>query len=180
MSAQTDVAIRGTRSAGGPGFRQRAGGLARSAALWVIAAILLLLAGIVTVLVGGGENTAPLHYESTGEDGGRAFVEVLRDHGRDVTTTERYPDAAGAVDAGGTVLVYADGYALTEEAAAGVVEAPPLTTTMEWRTVSGVRYHIITSYYYEARRDSRVVNSWTLVRRMVRQSTPPVIVDTDD
>src|SRR5699024_12057993 len=72
--------------------------------------------GIVTVLVRGGENTAPLHYESTGEDGGRAFVEVLRDHGRDVTTTERYPDAAGAVDAGGTVLVYADGYALTEEA----------------------------------------------------------------
>lgn len=116
MSAQTDVAIRGTRSAGGPGFRQRAGGLARSAALWVIAAILLLLAGIVTVLVRGGENTATLHYESTGEDGGHAFVEVLRDHGRDVTTTERYLDAAGAVDAGGTVLIYADGYALTEEA----------------------------------------------------------------
>jgi|GEM_PF-4207286 len=66
MSAQTDVAIRGTRSAGGPGLRARADSVARSAALWVIAAVLVLLAGIVTVLVRGGENTATLHYESTG------------------------------------------------------------------------------------------------------------------
>lgn len=116
MSAQTDVAIRGTRSAGGPGLRARAGTVARSAALWVIAAVLVLLAGIVTVLVRGGENTATLHYESTGEDGGRAFVEVLRDHGRDLTTTERYGDAVAAVDRGETVLIYADAYALTGEA----------------------------------------------------------------
>lgn len=116
MSAQTDVAVRGTRSAGGPDFAARAGGVARSAALWVVVVILLLVGGIVLVLVEGGENTAPLHYESTQEDGGRAFVEVLRDHGRDVTTTEKYLDAGAAIDAGETVLVYANSWSLTDAA----------------------------------------------------------------
>lgn len=116
MSAQTDVAVRGTRSVGGPGFAARAGGLARSAALWVVAAIVLLIGGIVLVLVEGGENTAPVHYESTQEDGGRAFVEVLREHGRDVTTTDTYLDAGTAIDNGETVLVYAGSWSLTNAA----------------------------------------------------------------
>lgn len=116
MSAAVDVAVRGTRAAGGTGFAARAGGLFRSAALWVVAAILVLLAGIVAVLLRGGETTALLHYESTADDGGRAFVEALRDHGRDLTTTERYADATAAVGDGGTVVIYAGDYALTPTA----------------------------------------------------------------
>ena len=116
MSAQTDVAIRGTRSATGPGVLARAGGLARSSALWVVAAIVVLIAAIVTVLVQGGENTSPLHYESTEDSGGRAFVEVLRDHGRDLTTTESLGEAGAAVDAGETVAIYAADWTLSDPA----------------------------------------------------------------
>ena len=116
MSAQTDVAIRGTRSATGPGVLARAGGLARSSALWVVAAIVVLIAAIVTVLVQGGENTSRLHYESTEDSGGRAFVEVLRDHGRDLTTTESLGEAGAAVDAGETVAIYAADWTLSDPA----------------------------------------------------------------
>ncbi|SMY12384.1 DUF4350 domain-containing protein [Brevibacterium jeotgali] len=114
MSAQTDVAVRGTRSATGPGFLARAGGVARSSALWVAAAIVVLIAAIVTVLVQGGENTAELHYESTEDGGGRAFVEVLSDHGRDLTTTESYGEAGAALDAGETLVVYAAGWTMSD------------------------------------------------------------------
>lgn len=116
MSAQTDVAVRGTRSVAGPGVLARAGGLARSSALWVVAVILVLLAAIVTVLVQGGENTSTLHYESTEDSGGRAFVEVLRDQGRDLSTTESYGEAGTAVDAGDTVVVYAGDWTMTDQA----------------------------------------------------------------
>ena len=116
MSAQTDVAVRGTRSATGPGILARAGGVARSSALWVVAAIVVLIAAIVTVLVQGGENTAELHYESTEDSGGRAFVEVLRDHGRDLTTTESYGEAGAALDASETLVVYAAGWTMSDPA----------------------------------------------------------------
>lgn len=116
MSAQTDVAVRGTRSVAGPGVLARAGGLARSSALWVFAVIVVLIAAIVTVLVQGGENTSELHYESTEDGGGRAFVEVLRDHGRDLATTESLGEAGAALDAGETVVVYAGGWTMSDPA----------------------------------------------------------------
>lgn len=116
MSAQTDVAVRGTRSVTGPGVLARAGGLARSAAVWVVAVIVVLIAGIVTVLVQGGENTSELHYESTEDSGGRAFVEVLRDNGRDLTTTESYEQAGSALDEGGTVALYTGDGTLSDAA----------------------------------------------------------------
>lgn len=107
MSAALDVATRGTSRASSGGLRA-VGAAARSATVWVVAAIVVLLAAIVGfVLSTGGEDTRPLHWESTEPDGGRAFVEVLRSRGVDVTTTESYDEARRmAAETGTTLLVH--------------------------------------------------------------------------
>lgn len=115
MSAGLDIAVRGTVRTPSGGLRARLGGAARSASLWVVAGIVVLVTAIVTVLMQGREATRPLHYDSTQADGGRAVIEVLSAQGRDVTTTESLAEARTAAAGGGTLLVFAGEGVLAEE-----------------------------------------------------------------
>jgi hypothetical protein len=143
VSAGIDVAVRGTVRGSSAGLRARAGGVLRSAALWVVAAVVVLLAAIVMVLMQGREAVRPLHYDSTQPDGGRAFTEVLRAQGREVTTTESLAEAREAAAGGGTLLVYAAGdvldpeipgelMAAADEAGTDVVLIAPDLTVSDW------------------------------------------------
>ncbi|WP_181275615.1 DUF4350 domain-containing protein [Brevibacterium oceani] len=93
MSAQLDVATRGTRSSARVPLRARL----RSAGVWITAAIVILITVIATLLMTTDDETeAPLHYDSTARDGTKAMVETLRAHGVDVTTTEDFKEARSA------------------------------------------------------------------------------------
>lgn len=108
MSAALDVAARGAARSGASGSLARLRTGARSATVWVVAALVVLLATIVGFLLSTGtEETRPLHWDATGPEGGRAFVEVLRDQGVTVTTTESVTEARSlAGEPGTTVLVF--------------------------------------------------------------------------
>lgn len=94
MSAGLDVAVRGTARASGPSGWQRARRGARSATVWIVAALVLLLAAIIGFLFSAAdEETRPLHWDSAAPEGGRALVEVLRSRGIEVRTTETLAEA---------------------------------------------------------------------------------------
>lgn len=117
MSAGLDVAVRGTERAEGPGTWQRVRSGARSSTVWVIAALVILLAAIVGFLSQtSAEETRPLHWESAAPAGGRAVTEVLGARGVEVSTTESF-DEAVALAAGSdtTLLVYDPEFALAAE-----------------------------------------------------------------
>lgn len=102
MSALIDVATRGTHSSPAVGLTTRL----RSAGVWIVAAIVILLTVIATLLMTSDrEATDPLHYDSTARDGTKAMVETLRDHGVDVTTTEDFDTAREATAKPGTTLL---------------------------------------------------------------------------
>jgi hypothetical protein len=93
MSAQLDVAARGTRSSTQMPLRARL----RSAGVWITAAIVILITVIATLLMtSDNETEAPLHYDSTARDGTKAVVETLRTHGVEVTATEDFKEARSA------------------------------------------------------------------------------------
>nr|WP_272902486.1 DUF4350 domain-containing protein [Brevibacterium daeguense] len=59
------------------------------------------------MLSAGSADSRPLHWDSSAPDGGRAIVEVLRDHGVEVTTTESLTEAQTlAAEPGTTVLIH--------------------------------------------------------------------------
>ncbi|MCK1803900.1 DUF4350 domain-containing protein [Brevibacterium sp. R8603A2] len=145
MSAGLDVAVRGTARAGGPGTWQRVRSGARSSTVWVIAALVVLLAAIVGFLSQTGtEETRPLHWESSAPAGGRAVIEVLRARGIEVSTTESYDEAAQrAADSDATLLVFDPDSALAAEhrqrlrstavgAGAPLVVVEPGTEVTDW------------------------------------------------
>lgn len=102
MSAQLDIAARGTRSTSRVPLRARL----RSAAVWIVAAFVILVTVIVLVLLSGDEESAePLHYDSTERTGTKALVETLRDHDVDVTTTEDQEQARSAAARPDTTLL---------------------------------------------------------------------------
>ncbi|WP_209325297.1 DUF4350 domain-containing protein [Brevibacterium renqingii] len=102
MSAQSDVAARGTRSSAHVPFRARL----RSAGVWIAAAIVLLLTVIATLLMtSDAETDDPLHYDSTARNGMKALVETLRAHDVEVTTTEDQEQARAAAARPDTTLL---------------------------------------------------------------------------
>lgn len=145
MSADLDVALRGTARAEGPGTWQRVRSGARSSTVWVIAGLVVLLAAIVGFLAqAGGQETRPLHWESSAPAGGRAVTEVLEAQGIEVSTTESF-DEAVALAAGSdtTLLVYDPEFALAAEhrqrlrstavgAGAPLVVVEPGTDVTDW------------------------------------------------
>ena len=102
MSAQLDVAARGTRSTARVPMRARL----RSASVWIVAAFVILVTVIALVLLTGDEETdEPLHYDSTARTGTKALVETLRDHDVDVTTSEDQQSARTAAARPDTTLL---------------------------------------------------------------------------
>ncbi|HJE78903.1 MAG TPA: DUF4350 domain-containing protein, partial [Brevibacterium epidermidis] len=102
MSAQLDVAARGTRSTTRIPLRTRL----RSASVWIVAAFVVLITVIALVLLtGDDESEEPLHYDSTARTGTKALVETLRDHDVDVTTTEDQEQARTAAAQPDTTLL---------------------------------------------------------------------------
>ncbi|MGO3065931.1 MAG: DUF4350 domain-containing protein [Brevibacterium linens] len=102
MSAQLDVAARGTRSTARIPLRARL----RSASVWIVAAFVILITVIALVLLTGDDESAePLHYDSTERTGMKALVETLRDHEVDVTTTEDQEQARTAAARPDTTLL---------------------------------------------------------------------------
>ncbi|WP_193070754.1 MULTISPECIES: DUF4350 domain-containing protein [unclassified Brevibacterium] len=102
MSALIDVATRGTRSSAAVPLTARL----RSAGVWIVAAIAILITVIATMLMTSDrESEAPLHYDSTAREGTKAMVETLRDHGVEVTTTEDYETAHKASGKPDTTLL---------------------------------------------------------------------------
>jgi hypothetical protein len=102
MSANLDVAARGTRSSARVPLRARL----RSAGVWIAAAIVILVTVIVTMLLTSDNNPEdPLHYDSTARSGTKAMVETLRDHGVEVTTTEDWDEARDAAEQPDTNLL---------------------------------------------------------------------------
>ncbi|WP_241897223.1 DUF4350 domain-containing protein, partial [Brevibacterium epidermidis] len=102
MSAQLDVAARGTRSTTRIPLRTRL----RSASVWIVAAFVVLITVIALVLLtGDDESEEPLHYDSTARTGTKAPVETLRDHDVDVTTTEDQEQARTAAAQPDTTLL---------------------------------------------------------------------------
>ncbi|UVI37423.1 DUF4350 domain-containing protein [Brevibacterium spongiae] len=102
MSAQLDVAARGTRSSTRIPLRARL----RSASVWIVAAFVILITVIALVLLtGDDESDAPLHYDSTARTGTKALVETLRTHDVDVTTTEDQEQARTAAARPDTTLL---------------------------------------------------------------------------
>ena len=102
MSAQLDVAARGTRSTTRIPLRTRL----RSASVWIVAAFVVLITVIALVLLtGDDESEEPLHYDSTARTGTKALVETLRDHDVDVTTTEDQEQACSAAAQPDTTLL---------------------------------------------------------------------------
>lgn len=123
MSAAVDTRIRGMRSAAAAPLRERAGALARSAVVWIVVAVIVLIAAIVLFLSRTPANEKALHYESVAPDGGMAFVEVLRGNGYSVTTTESREEAEEAVASGRGLLVYAADSTLPSETIADLRRA---------------------------------------------------------
>lgn len=117
MSAQLDVAARGTRSSPHVPFRARL----RSAGVWIAAAIVILITVIATMLMTSDrEASEPLHFDSTARDGTKAMVETLRAHGVDVTTTEDKEEArAASAEPDSTLLIPANAEALSPAAIDG-------------------------------------------------------------
>lgn len=106
MSAALDVAARGTRTAPTVGLRARM----RSAGVWIVGAVVVLLTVIVTMLLSDdGQPADPLHFDSTARDGTKALIETLRDHGTAVTTTEDAQEAREASAVPGTTLLIPTG-----------------------------------------------------------------------
>ena len=102
MSAQLDVAARGTRSTTRIPLRTRL----RSASVWIVAAFVVLITVIALVLLTrDDESEEPLHYDSTERTGTKALVETLRDHDVDVTTTEDQEQARTAAAQPDTTLL---------------------------------------------------------------------------
>lgn len=102
MSAFIDVATRGTRSSAAVPVTARL----RSAGVWIVAAVAILITVIATMLMTSDRGTdAPLHYDSTSRDGTKAMVETLRDQGVDVTTTEDFDTAHKAAGQPDTSLL---------------------------------------------------------------------------
>ncbi|MGC2940311.1 MULTISPECIES: DUF4350 domain-containing protein [unclassified Brevibacterium] len=102
MSAQLDVAARGTRSSSRIPLRARL----RSASVWIVAAFVILITVIALVLLtGDDESEEPLHYDSPARTGTKALVETLRDHDVDVTTTEDQEQARTAAARPDTTLL---------------------------------------------------------------------------
>lgn len=118
MSAQLDVAARGTRSSARIPLRARL----RSASVWIVAAFVILITVIALVLLtGDDESEEPLHYDSTARTGTKALVETLRDHDVDVTTTEDQEQArTAAARPDTTLLIPANTAALSHGDIAGL------------------------------------------------------------
>lgn len=121
MTAGIDVATRGTRRATTTPLRARL----RSAGVWIVAAVVVLVAVILTMLMTGSrEASDPLHYDSTARDGMKALVETLSDHGTEVTTTEDVAAARAAAARPGTTLLIPTGTdLLSESEVAGLTSA---------------------------------------------------------
>lgn len=121
MSAQLDVAARGTRSILRVPLRARL----RSTGVWITATIVILIAVIATLLMtSDGETEAPLHYDSTARDGTKAMVETLRAHDVEVTTTEDWEEARSAAEQPDTTMVIpANGEAMSAGDVDGVESA---------------------------------------------------------
>jgi hypothetical protein len=102
MSAQLDVATRGTRSSTRIPFGTRM----RSVGVWITAAIVILIVVIaMMVLTTDDEVDEPLHFDSTSRSGTKALVETLRAHGVEVTTTEDKKTARTAAARPDTTLL---------------------------------------------------------------------------
>lgn len=111
MNAQLDVAVRGTRSSSRVPLRARM----RSAGVWIVAAIVVLITVIATLLLTTeSEDDAPLHFDSTSRDGTKVLVETLRTHGVEVTTTEDKEKArTAAAEPDTTLFIPANAEALS-------------------------------------------------------------------
>lgn len=102
MSAGLDVALRGARTTAAVPLSARL----RSAGVWIVAAIVILITVITTMLMTSDrEAEDPLHYDSRSRDGTRVLVETLRDHGVEVTTTEDGEEAKQATGRADTTLL---------------------------------------------------------------------------
>lgn len=102
MSALIDVATRGTRSSAAVPLSARL----RSAGVWIVAAVVILITVIATMLMTSDRDSEPpLHYDSTAREGTKAMVETLRGHGVEVTTTEDFDTAHKASGQPDTTLL---------------------------------------------------------------------------
>lgn len=82
---------------------------------WIVIAAVLVLGALIVMAIQGGARTPgpPLAADNPAPGGAKALVEVLRDHGVDVTAVRSFDAALDAAD-GATVLLY-DEYAILDE-----------------------------------------------------------------
>lgn len=109
MSTQLDLAVRGTTSHSGAGRAEKFVSGSRAALLWIIAVAVILIAAIGAFFVSiVNEETDDLHPESVQPRGTKALMEMLRDHGVDVTVTESRSEALAAAAEPDTTVLLAD------------------------------------------------------------------------
>lgn len=109
MSTSLDLAVRGTTAHTGPGRVDRLRSGTRAAALWVIAAVVILVTAIggffLSIL---DEETSELHPESVQPSGTKALMDILRERGVEVTVTESRQEARTAAAGADTTVLYLD------------------------------------------------------------------------
>lgn len=112
MSAQIDVATRGLHRSTRVPLTARL----RSGGIWIVAAVVVLIAVIATMMLSSDpESAEPLHYDSTERDGIKALVETLRERGVEVTTTSDIDTATVAAQTpGSSLLIPANAQYLTK------------------------------------------------------------------
>lgn len=83
---------------------------------WIVIAAVLVLGAFIVMAIQGGARTPgpPLAADNPAPGGAKALVEVLRDHGVDVTAVRSFDAALGAADGTSTVLLY-DEYGILDE-----------------------------------------------------------------
>ena len=85
----------------------------RRAAPWVLAVVVLLIVAVLyTLAVGGTRNQDPLGSDNPGPSGGQALAEVLRAQGVTVTRADSLTEVTAQAGTDATVLLYDSGFLL--------------------------------------------------------------------
>ncbi|MEF3405256.1 DUF4350 domain-containing protein [Agromyces sp. CCNWLW203] len=147
-SAGADAAGTGTGTTAAPSVTPTVRAFLKRRRAWIVIAAVLVLGAFIVMAIQGGARTPgpPLAADNPAPGGAKALVEVLRDHGVDVTEARSFDAALGAADGTATVLLYdeygiLDERRLTEisEAAERLVVVEPGFTALE-TLAPGVRF----------------------------------------
>ncbi|MFF2273337.1 DUF4350 domain-containing protein [Agromyces sp. NPDC058136] len=121
MSAAPPATVEPTRAPGSapapaPALTPTVRASVRRRRIWIVFAAVLLLGAVAVLMIsGGGRASGPrLGAENPAPLGAKALVEVLRDHGVEVSAAHDYDTALLAAKSGDTVLLY-DEYGVLDD-----------------------------------------------------------------